>query len=195
MNNRKIVAIACSTGGPRALQKVIPKLPKELDVPILIVQHMPTGFTASLAQRLDEMSQLSVEEAAEGTPVLGSHVYVAKGGKHLKVREKDKNVTLNLTNEGVREGVKPCANYMYESLIDSPYEEIICVVMTGMGSDGTEGIANLKIAKKVKVITQDEKSCTVYGMPKNVVKAGLSDETVSLDELADTIVRCLSENK
>lgn len=177
------------------MQKVIPRLPKELDAPVLIVQHMPVGFTASLAQRLAAMSQVPVEEAAEGTIVQCGHVYVAKGGKHLKVREKDRKVTLELTDEGVREGVKPCANYMFESLIDSSYEDIICVVMTGMGSDGTAGIANLRITKNVKVITQDQTSCTVYGMPKNAVKAGLSDITVSLDEMADTIVKCLSENK
>ena len=189
MNYQKIVAIASSTGGPKALQSVIPKLPGDLNVPVLIVQHMPAGFTASLADRLNHLSQLTVKEATEGTVLEKNHVYIAKGGKHLVVKPKGKELVLQFLDEPVREGVKPCANYLYESLANSTCEEIICVVMTGMGADGAEGIANLKKSKKVTVITQDERSCAVYGMPKSVVKAGLSDIVVSLDNLADAIVK------
>lgn len=189
MNHQKIVAIASSTGGPKALQSVIPRLPGNLNVPVLIVQHMPAGFTASLAERLDCLSQLTVVEAAEGAVLEKNHVYIAKGGKHLVVKQKGKEPVLQFLDEPVREGVKPCANYLFESLAESPYEEIVCVVMTGMGADGAEGIANLKKSKKVTVITQDEQSCAVYGMPKSVVKAGLSDITAGLDNLADVIVK------
>lgn len=195
MCNRKIVAIASSTGGPKALQRVVPRLPEDLNVPVLVVQHMPAGFTASLAQRLNGLSKVAVEEAEEGMPILDGHVYIAKGGKHLAVKKNDNQMILTLTDEEMREGVKPCANYMYESLADSIYDEIVCVVMAGMGSDGTEGIANLKTAKKVKVIAQDQPSCTIYGMPKSVVKAGLSDMVVGLDQLADTIVACVNGNE
>ena len=189
MSCQKIVAIASSTGGPKALQAVIPKLPGNLNVPVVIVQHMPAGFTASLAERLDCLSRLTVEEAAEGTVLENNHVYIAKGGKHLTVKPKGKEMVLEFLDEPVREGVKPCANYLFESLANSSYEEIVCVVMTGMGADGAEGIANLKKSKRVTVITQDELSCAVYGMPKSVVKAGLSDITASLDKLADVIVK------
>ena len=171
------------------MQAVIPKLPGDLNVPVLIVQHMPAGFTASLADRLNHLSQLTVKEATEGTALEKNHVYIAKGGKHLVVKPKGKEMVLQFLDAPVREGVKPCANYLFESLAESTCEEIICVVMTGMGADGAEGIANLKKSKKVTVITQDEKSCAVYGMPKSVIKAGLSDITVSLDNLADAIVK------
>ena len=100
------------------------------------------------------------------------------GGKHI----------IHLEDGPNREGVKPCANYMYESLEDSGFDEVVCVVLTGMGSDGTEGIKNLKARKRVHVISQDEGSCTVYGMPRAVAQAGLSDQTVRLDDIAQEII-------
>lgn len=186
---KKIVAIASSTGGPKALQSVIPLLPKNLQAPVLIVQHMPKGFTASLAERLNSLSELEVHEAAEGDVLENGHVYLAMGGRHMNVvTSPTGKYTIHYTDGPAREGVRPCANYMYESLIDSKFDEVVCVVMTGMGADGTQGIKNLKDKKKIQVIAQEEESCAVYGMPRCVVIAGLSDRVVPLDQIAQEII-------
>ncbi len=188
VRGNKIVAIASSTGGPRALQGVIPYLPANLDAPVILVQHMPKGFTATLAQRLDQTSDVSVCEAAEGQVLEKGHVYISAGGLHMTVKSAPGgSAVIHYTDDPVREGVKPCANYMYESLSDSGFDTIVCCVLTGMGADGTEGIKNLKAKKNAYVISQDEESSTVYGMPKAVFKAGLSDEVVSLDRIAEEI--------
>ncbi len=187
----KIVAIASSTGGPKALQSVIPLLPAGLNAPVLLVQHMPKGFTASLAERLNDMSMLSVREAQEGDELQNGVVYVAMGGMHMNVKSSGGRYTIHYSDEPSREGVKPCANYMYESLADSRFDEIVCVVMTGMGADGTEGIKNLEARKKVHVIAQNQDSCVVYGMPKSVVNSGLSDQVVPLDQIAQEIAVCV----
>ncbi len=186
---KKIIAIASSTGGPRALQSVIPKLKKGLHAPVLLVQHMPKEFTAPLAERLDELSELNVEEARDHVRLENDHVYVARGGSHLKVVNMNGLCYLQLTDEPAREGVKPCANYMYESLIDSPYDEIVCVVLTGMGADGTEGIVNLSKSKKTYVIAQDEATSTVYGMPRSIAHTGMTNEVAPLNEVADCIMK------
>ncbi len=185
---RKIVAIASSTGGPKALQSVIPRLPANLDAPIVLVQHMPKGFTASLAERLNSMSEVRVVEAKEGDRLESGTVYLAMGGMHMNVVTGTGGYTIHYTDEPIREGVKPSANYMYESLKTSRFDKIVCVVLTGMGADGTEGIKNLKESKKIHVISQDEESSTIYGMPKAVFKAGLSDQVVPLDSVAAEIV-------
>ena len=186
---KKLVAIASSTGGPRALQAVIPKLPEDLNAPVLIVQHMPKGFTASLAERLNGLSEVKVKEAAEGDELKPGHVSLAMGGMHMNVKHSGAGkYTIHYSDEPTREGVKPCANYMYESLADSQFDEIICVVMTGMGADGTVGIKNLEAKKKIHVIAQDQDTSTVYGMPKSVVKAGVSDQIVPLEEIAQEII-------
>ena len=187
---KKIVAIASSTGGPNALQRVIPFLPGDLDAPVMIVQHMPAGFTNSLAERLDTLSKLSVKEAKEGDQITKGNVYIAKGGQHMKYSKDRGAGHIVLSDEPPREGVKPCANYMFESLVDSDYDEIVCVVLTGMGADGTAGIKELKKKKKVHVIAQEEHSCVVYGMPKAVVNNGLQNQIVELDKIAQEIVMC-----
>lgn len=186
---KKIVAIASSTGGPRALQEVIPVISSGIKAPIVLVQHMPAGFTRSLAERLDELSELTVKEAEEGEQIKNGHVYIAKGGCHLNVISQDGNYHLHFSDEPLREGVKPCANYMYESLIDSAFDEVICVVLTGMGCDGTEGIENLAKCKKTYVIAQDEETSTVYGMPKSIAHTGLVNEIVPLEQIADRIMK------
>ena len=185
---KQIVAIASSTGGPKSLQSVIPRLPENLDAPVVLVQHMPMGFTKSMAERLDSLSSLHVKEAEEGDELKKGWVYIAKGGSHLNVVEKQGRAIIHYSDEPSREGVKPCANYMYESLVKCKYDEVVCVVMTGMGSDGTEGIINLKSKKKVHVISQDEQSCVVYGMPRSIKRAGLSDQVVALDQIAQEII-------
>ncbi len=185
---QKVVALACSTGGPKALQSVVPRLPAELAAPVLIVQHMPKGFTQSLAERLDSMSKVKVKEAAEGDVLENGVVYIAMGGKHMNVVTKGGKPTITYTDEPPREGVKPCANYMYESLKTSNYSQIICVVLTGMGADGTKGIVNLKTSKKIHVIAQDEATSTVYGMPKAIAQTGLVNQVTALDDVAQEII-------
>ena len=183
----KIVAIA-SSGGPKALQSVIPRLPKNLDAPVLIVQHMPVGFTKSLADRLNAMSELTVSEAVDGEFIEKGHVYVSKGGAHMNYQEFNGRGRIVYSDEPSREGVKPCANYMYESLAKSPYHTVVCVVLTGMGHDGTEGIQNLVKTKKTHIIAEDEKSCVVNGMPGSIVATGLVNEVVDLDQVAQSIL-------
>lgn len=184
----RIVAIASSTGGPKALQEVIPLLPRELNAPVLLVQHMPKGFTNSLALRLNDLSRIQVKEAQEGEILQKGVVYVAMGGKHMNITEKAPGTyTVKYSDEPPREGVKPSANYMYESLMESDFTEIVCVVLTGMGADGTAGIRSLKKKKALYVITQNQDSCVVYGMPKSVVNAGLSDQETPLGEIAQRI--------
>lgn len=186
----QIVALASSTGGPRALQSVIPRLPKDLDAPVLLVQHMPKGFTKSLAERLDQLSDIAVKEAEEGEEIRKGVVYLAMGGMHMTAkRTAGDRYVIRYTDEPPREGVKPSANYMFESLIDSGFDRIICAVMTGMGADGTEGIRALKAAKNTYVIAQDKETSTVYGMPMHVKAAGLSDIEAGLDRIAQEIVR------
>jgi len=189
MPGTKIIALASSTGGPKALQSVIPRLPAELDAPMLIVQHMPKGFTASLAERFDSISAVRVKEAEEGDELQSGTVYIARGGLHMNVvTAPGGKHTIHYSDEPTREGVKPCANYMYESLCESGYDKVICVVMTGMGADGTEGIKCLAKKKKIHVISQDQATCTVYGMPKSIFNAGLSNQVVPLEQIAQEII-------
>ncbi len=184
----KIVALASSTGGPKALQSVVPRLPRNLNAPVVLVQHMPAGFTKSFAERLNSLGEIKVTEAQEGDILEKGHVYIAMGGKHLNVVTERGRCHIHYTDEPAREGVKPCANYMFESLKDSPFDEVICVVMTGMGCDGTEGIVNLKKSKKTHVIAQNEATCAVYGMPRSIVQNNLSDQVVRLEDITEEII-------
>ena len=187
---RKIVALACSTGGPKSLQQVIPMLPKNLDAGVVLVQHMPAGFTASLAARLNEISDINVKEGADGDVIQKGWVYIAPGGKHIKVVKKASEYVIKLNDEPPIDGLRPCANVMYKSLVQCNYDEITCVVLTGMGADGTEGIKALSAGKKkIHVIAQDEESCVVYGMPKAIAQTGLVDEVVPLNKIAETITK------
>lgn len=187
---RKLIALTCSTGGPKALQSVIPRLPKNLDVPMVIVQHMPAGFTKSMAARLDELSAVTVTEAVDQEPLKKGHVYIAPGGRHMEVvRGADGTHRISLNDMPAIGGLKPCANVMFDSLSKTDYDEIICVVLTGMGADGTNGILSLAKHKKVYVIAQDEASCVVYGMPRMIAETGIVDEVTTLSDIAKTITK------
>ncbi len=184
----RIVAIASSTGGPKALQEVIPKLPAELDAPVLIAQHMPAGFTASLAQRLNELSPLHVEEAKDGTEIRKGNVYLAQGGRHMEVEARNGKHYIVLKDGPTREGVRPCANFMFETLAESDYDSVVCVVLTGMGADGTQGILNLSRQKPIHVIAQEKTTCAVYGMPRSIVATGIVDQIEPLGNIASAII-------
>lgn len=183
----KLVALACSTGGPKALQKVIPLLPKNLNASFLLVQHMPEGFTYSLAQRLNELSELVVKEAVDGEEVKKGHVYIAKGGYQMRIKKERGKYCLSVSAEAARGGLKPCADILYESLADSDFDEITCVILTGMGGDGTQGIKKLNENNNIYVIAQDEETSTVYGMPKVITESGLVNEVVPLQKVAEAI--------
>lgn len=194
IKDKQIVAIASSTGGPKALQEVVGNIPGNLKAPIVIVQHMPPGFTASLAERLNTISDAKVSEAKDGEVLENGHIYIAMGGRHLNIDSEGSNYKIRYSDEPTREGVRPCANYMYESLSKGIADRVVCVVLTGMGADGTKGIEYLKKNKKTFVITQDEASCTVYGMPKSAVNAGLSDQSVPLTQVAQEIIMNVGVN-
>ena len=186
----KLVALACSTGGPKALQSVIPYLPKNMDAPMVLVQHMPMGFTKSMADRLNEISEISVKEAEEGDILKKGWVYIAPGGKHMEVvKTADGGHKIHLNEDPAIGGLRPCANITYESLQTSGFDKIVCVVLTGMGADGTKGILSLREKRPVHVIAQNAQTCVVYGMPKAIADAGVVDEVVPLTEIAPTIIK------
>lgn len=194
-NAKKLVAIACSTGGPKALHNVIPTLPAKLDAPVLIVQHMPIGFTKSLADRLNELSPLEVKEAQDGDVLQKSTVYIAKGGHQMRLLQKeDGTYYLSVTQEPARRGLLPCADIMYESLSDFNFDQITCVVLTGMGGDGTAGISKLYKSQNIHVIAQNEETSVVYGMPKVVNEAGLVDQVLPLNAIASAIIKNVGVN-
>lgn len=185
---KKVVALACSTGGPKALQSVIPYLPENLDAPVVLVQHMPAGFTKSMADRLNEVSKIHVKEAEDGEILCKGTVYVAPGGKHIEIQKcADGNHKVKLNEMPPIAGLRPCANIMYDSLRTSGYDQIVCVVLTGMGADGTNGILSLSKKKPVYVISQSAETCVVYGMPKAIEETGLVNEVVPLVDVAQAI--------
>lgn len=187
---KKIVALACSTGGPKALQSVIPFLPKNLDAPMVLVQHMPAGFTKSMADRLNEVSDIKVKEAEDGDILQKGVVYVAPGGRHMEVKKcPDGNHKIALNDMPAIGGLRPCANITYDSLRDSGFDQVVCVVLTGMGADGTNGILSLSKSKPVYVISQNAETCVVYGMPKAIAETGIVNEVVPLTEVAKTITK------
>lgn len=185
----KLIALACSTGGPKSLHSVIPFLPENLDAPMVLVQHMPAGFTKSLADRLNEISKVTVKEAEEGETLNKGWVYIAPGGKHLEIKKTGSGHAVHISDAPPVGGLRPCANIMYRSLMQSGYDEIICVVLTGMGGDGTDGITQLSTKKKIYVIAQDQETSVVYGMPKMITDAGMVDSVKPLTQVADAITR------
>jgi two-component system chemotaxis response regulator CheB len=182
----KIVAIASSTGGPQALNIVIPRLPL-LGVPVVVVQHMPKGFTLSLAERINQISSMKVKEATDGEELMPNVVYIAPGGRHLEVVESGRRTCIRIFDDPPVNSLRPCADVMFKSLANTHYSKIVCAVLTGMGKDGSEGIKYLKERKKIRVVTQSKETCVVYGMPKAADECGLSDKSVPVDMVADAI--------
>ncbi len=187
---KKIIAIGTSTGGPRALQDVIPFIPGSIDASILIVQHMPPGFTKSLADRLDGMSQIKVKEAEDGDIMQAGHAYLAPGDSHIKVTKQSGRFVIKLDNGDRVSGHKPSVDAMMYSIVELKEKNVIGVIMTGMGSDGADGMKKLKDQKGF-VIAQDEESCIVFGMPKSAIKIGGVDKVVSLSNIASEIVKAM----
>ena len=180
--------IGISTGGPQALKRLIPRLPAGLTVPIAIVLHMPVGYTELYARKLNEQSALTVLEAQGGEVVTAGHVYLAPAGRHLTLRrDADRRVLTYLDVRPLDTPYRPSVDTLFQSAADIYGARVLGIVMTGMGSDGREGAAWIK-AKGGMVLTESEASCVVYGMPRSIVEAGLSDGEVLLDAMADALL-------
>jgi len=189
---RKIIAIGTSTGGPKALQEVIPLIPGDIPAAVLIVQHMPPGFTRSLAERLDSLSKLTVKEAEDGEAVKPGYAYIAPGDYHMLVgRQRDGGLKINLSHDPPVNGHRPSVDMMMNSVSNLGINDIIAVIMTGMGGDGSVGVKRIKEINRGFVIAQDEKTCVVYGMPRMAVQTGAVDSIVPLNEIADEIIKNL----
>jgi len=175
----KIITIGISTGGPAALNEMIPKLPGNIPVPIVIAQHMPPFFTKSLAERLDSVSKLNVKEAVNNEKLLPGWVYIAPGGKQTTI---NRNFTLTVTDEPKDELFKPSVNVLVNSAVDSLNKYVVGIIMTGMGNDGAKALKRLHDVGGY-VISQDIESCVVAGMPKAVIDQNIANEIHSLNEL------------
>lgn len=186
---KKVIAIGTSTGGPRALQHVLTKFPATIDAPILVVQHMPKGFTKSLATRLDSLSHIRVKEAEDGEIIQKGTAYIAPGGKHLYVKRVGTSLAIHLDEAEPRNGHRPSVDVMFESLSMLTDYEKIAVIMTGMGSDGTAGLKQLKASGKTFVIAESAESSVVFGMPKSAIAANVVDEIVHVDDIAEAVMK------
>ncbi len=187
---KKLVAIGTSTGGPQALQSVITRLPGNLPCGVVIVQHMPAGFTKSLADRLDSISEISVKEAEHDEIIKAGQVYIAPGNYHMRVAPvAGGGRKILLSQEPPVGNHRPAVNVMFDSVAQFG-KDLVSVIMTGMGCDGCEGMKKIKATGGYS-IAQDEPTCVVYGMPKAVVDAGLADEVRPLGKIAEAIVEAV----
>jgi len=186
----EIVAIGISTGGPNALNQMLPRLPGNIGVPILIVQHMPPVFTKSLADSLNKKCSLEVKEAENGEVIQSNVVYIAPGGKQMKLIASNDGLSrkIRLTDDPPENSCRPSVDYLFRSVADYYVGRTTAVIMTGMGSDGTKGLEILK-QKGAYAIGQDEASCIVYGMPKAPADLGYLDTVVPLNKIADEITK------
>lgn len=189
---QSIVCIGTSTGGPRALQHVLTKIPADINAPIFIVQHMPPGFTQSLANRLNSISSIEVKEAVSGELVKNGTAYIAPGGSHLKVVKTGTALAIKIDQSEIRNGHRPSVDVMFESISELKDYHKVAVIMTGMGSDGTKGLKQLKSTGVVKAITESEETSVVYGMPKSAVATNLVDKIENVEKIAEAIMNFIS---
>lgn len=188
-----IVAIGVSTGGPNALSQMLPQLPADIGVPVVIVQHMPPLFTQSLANSLNTKCAIEVREAKNGEPLLPNVAYVAPGGKQMKIIAGGDGTqrVIKITDDPPENNCKPSVDYLFRSVADHYVGRATGVIMTGMGSDGTAGLKLMKNNGAI-VIAQNEATCVVYGMPKEPIESGLADVVSPLDQIAAEILRTIS---
>jgi two-component system chemotaxis response regulator CheB len=186
-----VIVIGASTGGPRALQRVLFELPINLSAAILVVQHMPPKFTSSLAQRLNTTCPLMVQEATEGDRLAKGSVLIAPGNFHLQLKTR-RQITLNQSPR--RHHVRPSVDVTMESAVEYHQDRVIGVVLTGMGMDGTDGARQIKAAGGL-VIAEHESTSVVYGMPASVIRAGLADYILPLPEIASTLTDLIKNER
>ena len=191
VSGQQTLLIASSTGGPKALMTLFETLPKNLMVPCLMVQHMPAGFTRSLAERLDKIGVFKVREAQDGDCIEPGVALLAPGGKHLQVA-KGNRVVLNDGPD--RNGVKPCADYLFETAAQYLGKDCLVAILTGMGKDGTAGAKALK-QRGATVFGEDASTCVVYGMPKAAKDAGVIDAEFPIDQMGTAIAAMLTGGK
>nr|WP_042224090.1 chemotaxis response regulator protein-glutamate methylesterase [Oceanobacillus manasiensis] len=186
--SRTVVTIGTSTGGPRALQQVIPGLPADFPAPVLIVQHMPPGFTKSLAQRLNSLSPINVKEAVQGEVLENGTAYIAPGDYHMRIKKHGTTMLLELSQDPPVNGHRPSVDVLFESASDLNQTNKIAVILTGMGSDGSNGIKGLKMKDPSTItIAESEKTAVIYGMPKAAVKTNCVNHVVALNQVAETL--------
>lgn len=184
----EILAIGSSTGGPNALADIVPHLPRDLRVPIVIVQHMPPLFTKMLAERLQSAGPFKAVEAANGMKLQPRTIYVAPGGFHMTLRRRGTSIEVALNQDPPENSCRPAVDVLFRSVAEVYGASTLAVVLTGMGSDGLRGCENIHRAGG-QILTQDEATSVVWGMPGVVAKAGLSDRTLPLDQIAMEIRR------
>ncbi len=193
---KKAVVIASSTGGPATLEQIIPRFSKSTPAPIFVVQHMPPGFTQALASRLNVLSQMAVKEAIDGEEVKEGVVYIAPGGFHMLVKsarvENEVKSFISLSLDPAILGLRPYADITIKSVVEIYGKRTVCIILTGMGEDGTEGARKVKEGKG-QVYVEDEKDCVIFGMPGSALKAGVVDEIVPLDHLAEKIAEAIEK--
>lgn len=186
-----LVVLGISTGGPQALRHLLPELPANFPVPLLMVLHMPVGYTAPFAEKLDEISQIDVAEAREGDVLRPGLALLAPAGRHMSVRRNHGgSVAIHLSMHPIDRNHRPSVDVLFQSAAETLGNRVLGVVMTGMGDDGKEGAGWIK-AQGGTILTEAESSCIIYGMPRSVVEAGLSDRVVPLSEMAQKILQCL----
>lgn len=185
-----VVVLGISTGGPQALRHVIPQLPADFAVPVCMVLHMPVGYTEMYAQRLDALAALSVSEAREGDEIRAGRVLLAPAGRHLTFRRDGRSVRAHLDERPAGLQHRPAVDELFRSAAETYGARVLGVVMTGMGNDGLLGAGHVK-ARGGRIVTEAESSCVVYGMPRVVVEASLSDRTATLGEMASAIMEMI----
>ena len=188
---RGVAAIGVSTGGPPAVQSILAQLPGNFPATILIAQHMPKAFTGPFAKRLDALSALDVSEAVDGAPMTPGKVYVAPGGSHLRVRREGMRLVVEVGSEPHESLYKPSANELIGSVAQMVGDRAVGLILTGMGNDGLEGVRKLKAAGG-RILAQSDATCVVYGMPKAVVDAGLTDAVVDLPDMPEALIAALA---
>ncbi|MFZ5943686.1 MAG: protein-glutamate methylesterase/protein-glutamine glutaminase [Bacillota bacterium] len=184
-----LVVIGTSTGGPKALHNVIENLPENLNAAILIVQHMPPGFTKSLAQRLNSLTQLIVKEGENGEKLQSGYIYVAPGNYQMEVQLNDFGELVLCLHQGpLVTGHRPSVDALFKSVANTQFKKVVAVIMTGMGYDGRAGIKELK-GIGAYTIAEAEETCVVFGMPKAAIEAGAINRIVPLQDIAKEIVK------
>ncbi|ERI09230.1 protein-glutamate methylesterase/protein-glutamine glutaminase [Aneurinibacillus aneurinilyticus] len=188
-----LIAVGTSTGGPKALQVLLKGIPQNFKGSLVIVQHMPPGFTKSLAQRLNSLCEIEVSEAEDNQVLQEGHAYIAPGNYHMEVKQRtDGEMYISLNQAQPRGGHRPSVDTLFESITHIRHHSKYAIIMTGMGNDGTAGLKKLKETGVRSVIAEDESTCVVFGMPRAAIQAGTVDIIAPLHEISVQLMRCLN---